>query len=107
MRMRPRLSVNAVEAAISSAEADMGVTRLLSYQVHSSIVEGRLVEILPQFDDSQIPVQMLRLQKRQSRSLVEEFVGFAAPRLRTRLSNVTQALLARQGIAACDLKSAI
>ncbi|MCY1224656.1 LysR substrate binding domain protein [compost metagenome] len=99
VRLRPRLSVNAVEAAVSCAEANMGITRLLSYQVYSSVIEGRLVEILPQFDDSQVPVQMLRLQKRQTQSLIEEFVRFAAPRLRARLSNVAQALLARQSTA--------
>lgn len=107
VRLRPRLSVNAVEAAVSCAEADMGITRLLSYQVYSSVMEGRLVEILPQFDDSQIPVHMLRLQKRQTRSLVEEFVGFAAPRLRARLLNVAQALLARRSIVSRDLTPAI
>ncbi|EYR77461.1 LysR family transcriptional regulator [Shinella sp. DD12] len=99
VRLHPRLSVNAVEAAILSAEAGMGITRVLSYQAHPSVVEGRLVEVLPQFDDSQIPVHMLRLQRRQTRSLVDKFVDFAAPRLRARLSDVAQALSARQTIA--------
>lgn len=96
VRLRPRISVNTVEAAISAAEAGMGITRVLSYQACASVTEGRLVEILHRFDDSQIPVHLLRLPNRQARSLVEEFVGFAAPRIRTRLANVAQALVARQ-----------
>jgi len=85
IRLRPRISVNSVEAAIAAAEAGMGITRILSYQGSTSIAEGRLVEILRGFDDSQLPVHMLRLANRQVRSLVHEFVRFTAPRMRGRL----------------------
>lgn len=85
VRLCPRISVNTIEAAISAAEDGMGITRVLSYQVSSSIQAGRLVEILPEFDDTQIPVHLLRLPNRQARALVQEFFHFSARRLRARL----------------------
>ena len=46
VRLEPRLTVNSVDASIAAAEAGIGITRTLSYQVQASVIAGRLTSIL-------------------------------------------------------------
>ena len=50
MRVRPRLTVNSVDAALDAAQSGLGVVRLFSYQVEAAVAEGRLRRILRDFE---------------------------------------------------------
>jgi DNA-binding transcriptional LysR family regulator len=59
IRVTPRLTVNNADAAIAAAEAGIGITRTLSYQVRDSVMAGRLVPILQQFAPRPSPVSAI------------------------------------------------
>lgn len=82
LRLAPALSVNSLQAAIDAAEAGWGVTRVLSYQVADALAERRLVEILGDFDDREIPVHLLHGEGRRADAKIRSFVDFTAERLR-------------------------
>lgn len=55
----PRLRVNSADAAIDSAIAGLGITRVLSYQAVAAIDEGKLRRVLPVSEPPSIPVQLI------------------------------------------------
>ncbi|MDM7930256.1 LysR family transcriptional regulator [Blastomonas fulva] len=78
----PRLIVNSVRAAVASAVAGGGLTRVYSYHVAQDVKQGRLKVILA---NSELPVQPVHLLTPAGRSSVPKvraFIDFAAPRLR-------------------------
>lgn len=81
-RLMPHLSVNTVTAAIDSAIAGWGITRALSYQVADAIADGRLVEILRDHDDRELPIHLVHHEGRLSAAKTRVFIDFAAQRLR-------------------------
>jgi len=81
-RLTPRLSVNTVTAAIESAIAGWGVTRALSYQVADAIADGRLVEILRDWEDHELPIHLVHHEGRLSAAKTRVFIDFAATLLR-------------------------
>lgn len=82
--VRPRLVVNAGQAAIDAALAGLGIVRVLSYQVDALVEQGRLKPLLPSWEPPPMPVQIVQLPGVQARSAVA-WVEFASSRLRTRL----------------------
>ncbi|MEO3430862.1 LysR family transcriptional regulator [Pelagibius sp. CAU 1746] len=82
LRVAPRLSVNGLQTVIDSALAGWGITRVLSYQVTDALAEGRLVELLPDFDDEEIPVHLLHAEGRRAAAKTRSFIDFTAARLR-------------------------
>lgn len=85
VRIRSRLSVNTAEAAIAAAEAGLGVTRVLSYQVAAPVARGRLRIVLEAAEPAPWPVHILYRGGPVPRKL-RAFVDFAAPRLAAALS---------------------
>ena len=83
--VRPRLIVNAAEAAIDAAKAGLGIARVLSYQATPALVEGSLKLILLDFEPEPIPVNLIHREDRLPQAKVESFIAFAAPRLRQAL----------------------
>lgn len=83
--VRPRLLVNTAEAAIDAAIAGLGITRVLSYQVATQLSEGSLRLVLEEFEPEQIPVSLLHREDRLPQAKVQQFIGFAVPRLREAL----------------------
>jgi len=81
-----RMTVNTAEAAIAAAEAGVGVTRVLSYQVASSVRAGRLKIILQDDEPAPWPVHILFRPGMVPRKL-RVFVDFAATRLSEALSD--------------------
>lgn len=84
IRLQPRLSVNTAEAAIESAVAGLGITRVLAYQAQAQIDAGELIPVLTEFDDTTIPVNLLRWPNRTDPQRVREFINFASKQLRAR-----------------------
>ncbi len=82
LRVAPRLSVNGLQTVIDAAVAGWGITRVLSYQVSDALVEGRLVELLGDFEDEEIPIHLLHAEGRRAAAKTRSFIDFAAARLR-------------------------
>ncbi len=92
VQFTPRLIVNSIEAAVASAVAGHGVTRMFSYHVAEQIKDGLLKIVLSDNEHAPLPVHLLTPQGRLAVPKVRAFVDFAAPRLRrhfTRLQRIT------------------
>jgi DNA-binding transcriptional LysR family regulator len=77
MRLEPRLIVNSVDASIAAAEAGIGITRVLSYQVKASVVAGRLKPILQQFAPPPMPVNVIYQARRIASANIGVFIKTA------------------------------
>ena len=86
MAPRCRLSVNTAEAAIDSAIAGVGVTRVLSYQIARDVAEGRLSIVLRDFEPEAVPVHLVHAGQGLLPLKMRRFLDFAVPRLRSTLA---------------------
>jgi DNA-binding transcriptional LysR family regulator len=77
VRLEPRLIVNSVDASIAAAEAGIGITRVLSYQVKASVVAGRLRPILQQFAPPPMPVNVIYPARRIASANIAVFIKTA------------------------------
>jgi len=78
----PRLVVNTVRAAVGSAVAGRGLTRVYSYHVAREVKDGLLDILLPEAEPMPQPVHLLAPGGRMAVPKVRAFVDFATPRLR-------------------------
>jgi len=85
VRVRSRLVVNGAEAAVDAAVADLGITRVLSYQAADAVAAGALQVLLQDFEPPAMPVSLIHREARFPPARVRSFVTFAAPRLRHKL----------------------
>lgn len=83
--LTPRLAVNTAEAAIDAAEAGLGVSRLLSYQVAGAVEAGRLVPALTAFEGPALPGHLVHAGGRFVPARLRALIDFVAPRLRKQL----------------------
>ncbi|MEZ5938988.1 MAG: LysR family transcriptional regulator [Hyphomonadaceae bacterium] len=86
IRVRSRMIVNTAEAAIRAAEAGLGVTRVLFYQIADAVAAGRLAIILEAEEPEAWPVSILYGGGLVPQKL-RAFIDFSAPRLSSVLSN--------------------
>ena len=84
--VRSRLTVNNAEAAIDGAEAGLGVTRVLSYQVAEAVLDGRIQIVLAEYEPAPLPVSLIHAGHELTPLKVRMLLDFAAPRLRARLA---------------------
>lgn len=77
VRLEPRLTVNSADTAIAAAEAGVGITRPLSYQVEASVRAGRLTAILQAFAPPPSPVSAIYTSRRIPSANVAAFVKAA------------------------------
>ncbi|POR56698.1 LysR family transcriptional regulator [Bosea psychrotolerans] len=77
----PRLIINEVEAVLIAARAGRGLARLLSYQAADDLAAGVLVRLLPEFEPSPSPVQLVVPSGQRLAPKVRAFIDFAASRL--------------------------
>jgi DNA-binding transcriptional LysR family regulator len=85
---KPRVVVNAVRAAVASAVAGNGLTRLYSYHVADQIRDDRLKIVLASAENPPLPVHLLAPPGRMSVPKVRAFVDFATPRLRAKFTQL-------------------
>lgn len=78
----PRFVVNSVEAAVASAVAGKGVTRLFSYHVAGQIARKELTILLPDAEAAPLPVHIVTPEGRLAVPKVRAFVDYALPRLK-------------------------
>ena len=81
-----RLSVNTAEAAIDAANAGVGLTRVLSYQVDAAVRAGQLTVVLEDAEPAPIPVSLVYTGALRLPLKTRAFLDFAAPRLRERVA---------------------
>ncbi len=86
VRVAARLSVNTAEAAVDAAVAGLGITRVLSYQAEAAISRRKLVTVLEEFDDTDIPVHVVYRPMRQPKKQVRRLIDHVTTELRTRLN---------------------
>jgi DNA-binding transcriptional LysR family regulator len=82
VQFTPRFIVNTIRAAIASAVAGHGVTRMFSYHVAQEVKQGTLEIVLRDSEHGPLPVHLITPQGRLSVPKVRAFVDFATPRLR-------------------------
>lgn len=80
--LKPRLTCNVGEAAITAAIAGWGLTRVLSYQVAAALRDGRLQVVLEAFEPEPLPIHVVHVEGRGASAKVRSFVDFAVARLR-------------------------
>lgn len=74
VRVEPRLTVNSADAAIAAAEAGLGISRTLSYQVMDSVLAGRLVPLLVNFTTEKLPVSAVYPARRIASTNLGAFI---------------------------------
>jgi DNA-binding transcriptional LysR family regulator len=77
VRVEPRLTLNSADAAILAAEAGVGITRALSYQVKASVLAGRLIPVLRAFATPRVPVSAVYPPRRIASANVAVFMKTA------------------------------
>jgi DNA-binding transcriptional LysR family regulator len=85
---RPRLAVNTTEAAIEAALADLGIIRVLSYQVADELRAGRLQALLADFAPEPMPVSLVYSEAGLLPLKVRSFLDWTVPRLRARMAEL-------------------
>lgn len=84
----PRILVNTVRAAVASAVAGLGVTRLYSYHVAPQVRDGALSIVLPEAEHPPQPAHLLVQPARAPAPKVRAFLDFATPRLRAAFADL-------------------
>jgi len=85
VHIRPRLVLNSGDAAIAAAEAGLGVTRVLSYQVRDAVTAGRLRTVLGAHEPPPLPVSLVFQAGRAGSPNLRAFVELGTQRLRAAL----------------------
>ena len=88
VKFTPRLIVNTERAAVASAVAGSGLTRLYSHQVAEYVGDGRLQVVLADAEHPPLPAHLLIPPGRMSVPKVRAFVDFATPRLRSEFTRM-------------------
>lgn len=84
----PRIEVNSVRAALSSAISGLGLTRLYSYHLGDKVADGALKIVLAQDEPAPQPVHLVVQPARMSTARVRAFLDYAVPRLRARFTQL-------------------
>ena len=87
VRVRPRLTVNAVQPAVDAAVEGYGIIRVLSYQVEQEVRAGKLVILLHDDEPPPLPIHLIVPEGRLAIAKVRAFFDFAAPRLKATLAH--------------------
>jgi DNA-binding transcriptional LysR family regulator len=88
VQFEPRFIVNTIRAAVASALAGHGLTRVFSYHVAQHVQSGALRIVLRDSEHAPLPIHLLTPQGRLSVPKVRAFVDFATPRLRAHFAQL-------------------
>ncbi|SEM59351.1 DNA-binding transcriptional regulator, LysR family [Luteibacter sp. UNCMF331Sha3.1] len=83
VHMKPRLMVTSNDAAIAAAVSGLGIARLLSYQVADEIAEGRLMIVLPDYEEAPWPIHVLHRESKFGSAKVRNFIDVLTHYLRS------------------------
>lgn len=76
-QIEPRLLTNSVDASIDAATLGLGIARLYSYHVARQLADGKLVRVLVDSEDEDIPVSLVYEGNRQQSPNVRAFFAAA------------------------------
>jgi DNA-binding transcriptional LysR family regulator len=76
------LQCNTNDAAIATAAAGSGLTRVLHYQIGPALLDGRLQIVLADHEEPPLPIHVLHPEGRHAPAKVRAFVDLAVSRLR-------------------------
>ena len=82
-RVKPRLTMSSVGAAISVARSNWGLVRVLSYQVGPDLVSGTLKSVLEDFEPEPLPIHLVHVEGRRAPAKVRSFLDFAKEKLKS------------------------
>lgn len=82
VRLQPRLTVTTNDAAIESAVAGFGLTRLLSYQIAPCLAKGKLKIVLSEYEAAPLPIHVIHREGRQAAAKVRSFMDIIVRRVR-------------------------
>lgn len=82
VRLKPRLTLSSVAASIAMAQQSWGLVRVLSYQVGTDIVEGRLQSVLDAYEPDPLPIHLVHVEGRRAPAKIRSFIDLAKRRLR-------------------------
>lgn len=82
VRLKPRLFVSSVGAALELARSDWGLARALSYQIDPDLRLGTLQTVLDTHEPDRMPVHLVHQEGRRVSAKLRRFVDFARDRLR-------------------------
>jgi len=82
IKLQPRLTMSANDAARTAALAGFGLTRLLSYQVLEPLRDGTLVPVLQDLEPEPLPVHVVHHEGRHATQKVRAFLDLAIDALR-------------------------
>jgi DNA-binding transcriptional LysR family regulator len=85
--IKPRLSVNSVQAALDAAVAGGGIVRLLSYQTAAAEAAGKLVRVLADELQPPVPVHIVHPSGRHLALKARLFIDRAVGTLREKFSS--------------------
>jgi DNA-binding transcriptional LysR family regulator len=83
VRVAPRLTVSSNDGAIEAARSDLGLVRLLSYQIAPELAAGQLKIVLENFEEAPLPVHVLHRESKYGSSKVRSFIDLLVTSLRT------------------------
>jgi len=86
--VQSRLTVNTAEAAIAAATLDVGLIRVLSYQVADAVRRQVLRVVLEEFESAPLPVSLVHTGQAPLPLKLRAFLDFVTPRLRERTAGV-------------------
>ncbi len=81
VRLTPHLLFNDVETRLLAVKAGKGIARFLSYQVADELTDSSLIRLLPEFEPSPLPVQLVVQNIQRMPLKVRSFWDFARNRL--------------------------
>jgi DNA-binding transcriptional LysR family regulator len=81
-KIKPRLSVTSNDAAIEAAINNLGITRILSYQIAPFLASGQVQTVLSNYEPKHLPIHVLHREGRYSSVKVRAFVDLMSERLR-------------------------
>lgn len=86
VKLQPKLSVSDNASAAGAAEAGLGITCLLNYQIAEPLRDGKLKIVLGEFESPSAPVHILHREGSHSSAKTRSFVDLMAERLKAELA---------------------
>ncbi|MBO9402604.1 LysR family transcriptional regulator [Shimia sp. R9_3] len=82
VKIKPRLTLSSVAAAISVAQSGWGLCRVLSYQVAADLQSGALQAVLEEHEPAPLPIHLVHAEGRRAPAKIRAFIDMARDRLR-------------------------
>jgi DNA-binding transcriptional LysR family regulator len=85
IRVKPRLSVSSIDAALEAVSKGFGITRLMSYQVAPYLATGPLRTILTAYEPPPLPIHVLHRGGRYMPAKVRTFIDLVVAHLKANM----------------------